>query len=77
MNTAKENELYQFHVYRKIQCSISSFMPQYPTAKPKNYQQNVTVGEGFLTVLGKTFEMDQSRLIDVSSMTCLENERSG
>ena len=48
MNTTKENELYlQFHVYRKIQCSVSSFESWYPTAKPKNYQQNVSVGGGF------------------------------
>ena len=48
MDTAKENELYlQFRVYREIQCSVSSFKPRFPSATPKNYQQNVTVGGGF------------------------------
>ena len=33
VDTAKENELnLQFHVYRKIQCSVSSFESRYPTA---------------------------------------------
>ena len=51
VDTAKGNELHlQFHVYRKIQCSVSSFKPWYPTAKPKNFQQNVTVGEGFISI---------------------------
>ena len=32
---------------QKIQCSVSSFKPGYPTAKPKTYQQDITVGGGF------------------------------
>ena len=43
-------KIFQFHVYRKIQCSVSSFKPRYPTAKPKNYQHNVTVGGGFISI---------------------------
>ena len=47
----KENELnLQFHFYRKIQCSVGSFKPQYTAAKPKNYQQNTTVGGGFNSI---------------------------
>ena len=52
VDTAKENELYlQCHAYGKIQCSVSSFKPRYPTAKPKNYQQNVTVGGGLISII--------------------------
>ena len=40
----------QFHAYRKIQCSVNSFKPRYPIAKPKNYQQQVTVGGGFNSI---------------------------
>ena len=51
MDTSKGNEIYlQFHLYRKVQCSVSSFKPRYPTSNLRNYQQNVTVDGGFNSI---------------------------
>ena len=51
MNTAKENELYlSISCLQKntVLCQFS--WPRYPTAKLKNYQQNVTVGGAFNSI---------------------------
>ena len=64
VDTTKENELYhQFHVCRKIRCSVSYFNPRYPTAKPKATNRTSLLVED-ISVSGKVLGMDQNWLID-------------